>query len=345
MDGFLKKTAQSLVINSVYGQVTVEDPLAIELITSPSFERLREINQYGVVNYIVPTEDYTRYDHSIGVYLLLIRAGASREEQIAGLLHDISHTVFSHVGDYVFQENTLNSCYQDDIHCWYLEESGLQKILNNHGLKVEDVDHKKPGFHALELPLPHLCADRIEYNLQGGLLRKLLSQNDFDEILRDLTYGDEHVWSFRTPESALKLGRCSLIMTESLWGAPWEVLAYRLAADALRRSFEIQLVSFNEFHFSTDDLIWKKLDSSKDPAIQECMRKLYQVHSLYTLCGHGEEDLLLKLKFRGIDPLVRTAGGLKSLTTIDSSYAKEFERVKRTMLKGWPIKFNQLTSK
>ena len=34
--------------------------------------------------------------------LLIKKLGGSVEEQIAGLLHDVSHTAFSHVIDYVF---------------------------------------------------------------------------------------------------------------------------------------------------------------------------------------------------------------------------------------------------
>lgn len=326
-------------LETVYGKFEVDDPLARQLIASAPFQRLKEINQYGVVNYIVPTEKYSRYDHSIGVYYLLKNTNCSRQEQIAGLLHDASHTVFSHVGDYVYEDYSLGNSYQDDIHLWYLRESGLGVILNNHQFSLESINHKNPEFKALDQPLPYLCADRIEYNLQGGLLRGLLTKEEFDSIHKGL-YFDRERWILSTIEDAQKLGACSLIMTETLWGAAWEAISYRLTAEALRRSFEISLISFEDFHFSTDDKVWKTLFDAQDDYIKERMQKVQNIHSIYSFTEYGKEELLLKLKFRGINPFVSTSNGTFPLTFIDASYSQEFERVKSTMEKGWAIRFN-----
>lgn len=328
---------KSIEFPSPYGLLSIEDPLAIELIESAPFQRLRGINQYGVVNFIMPTETYSRFEHSLGVYHLIRKARRTREEEIAGLLHDVSHTVFSHVGDYVFEERYPGSSYQDDIHLWFLNESGIGKILKKHGFSSEKVDHKSPGFIALDQSLPSLCADRIEYNLQGGFLRGMLSKEDFLEIYQALDFQGGN-WFFNSATPAKKLGKCSLVMTETLWGAPWEGLAYRLTAEALRRAFQIGEISFDEFHFSTDNLVWKKLLSSKDRIIAKRMQSTQNIHSHFTLTSLGDEDILLKLKFRGVNPLVSDRGILKPLTAIDSDFAREFDRVKTVMETGWPIR-------
>lgn len=327
---------ETLKIQTAYGHLTIDDPLAVDLILSPSFQRLKAINQYGVVKYITATEEYNRFDHSLGVYHLLKLAKVSREEQIAGLLHDVSHTVFSHVGDYVFQDQYPGESYQDDIHLWYLKECGIDAILSEYGLDVETVDHKRDDFRALDRPLPHLCADRIEYNLQGGLLRGVLSKDEFERITAELTF-ENGVWTLKTIESALLLGKCSLLMTKTLWGAAWEALSYRFAAEALRRSFDIQLITFEEFHFSTDDVVWDKLKSSIDPIISPLIQKICNIHQEFSLTEHGNEDLLLKLKFRGLDPLIKTEHGLAHLTSIHPSYLEEFNKTKACMNSGWAI--------
>ena len=115
----------SATILTFYGVLEVEEPVLLELIDSQAFQRLKSIHQYGVSYYTTHREEYTRYDHSLGVFAILRLKNASLEEQIAGLLHDVSHTVFSHVGDWIFQENE----YQDLIHSDFLERYGLGDIL------------------------------------------------------------------------------------------------------------------------------------------------------------------------------------------------------------------------
>lgn len=329
---------ETLHLDTVYGTLAVDDLLVKEIIESAPFQRLKEINQYGVVNFIVPTENYTRFDHSLGVYYLLKKHNCPREEQIAGLLHDVSHTAFSHVGDYVFKQTYPGHSYQDDIHIWYLKESGLGELLEKHGLSSEALDNKNPAFKALDRPLPELCADRIEYNLQGALLRGLMTRREFHQIVQALEYKEDQ-WVIHCPDAAKKLGYCSLVMTETLWGAAWEVLAYQYTAEALHRSFAIGLITFQEFHFSTDQLVWNKLITSEDPIIAEKIYLIKNVHSTFHLSPHGEEDLLLKLKFRGINPVIATPEGNFPLTALDSHYQKEFKRVQEVLEKGWPIRF------
>src|SRR6476661_8398010 len=85
----------------VYGDVSIDDPRLLALIDCPTFRRLEGIRQAGPSAFAFPFKTVTRYEHSLGVYVLLRRLGAGRREQVAGLLHDISHTAFSHAVDFV----------------------------------------------------------------------------------------------------------------------------------------------------------------------------------------------------------------------------------------------------
>lgn len=328
-----------LNLRTVYGTLTVAHPLLIELIESPAFQRLKGINQYGVVNFIKATESYSRLDHSLGVLWLLQKANAPLAEQVAGLLHDVSHTAFSHVGDFVFHDNSRKGSYQDEIHTWYISESGLGDILAKYGLSAEETHPSNPLFKALEQPLPDLCADRLDYNLQGGLLRGLLSTEELKLIVEDLHFKNG-VWSLSSLPLAKALGKASLTMTETLWGAPWEGLAYRWTADALLRSFEIGLISHEEFHFTSDQHIWDKLKSSRDPSIKEKLHALSNVDACFSLAKMGEEDLVLKLKFRGLNPLLRTEShSFYPLTSLDANFSAEYTHLKDLMEIGWPITY------
>jgi HD superfamily phosphohydrolase len=62
------------------------------------------------------------------VLLILNKLGVDYKEQIAGLLHDISHKSFSHVYDWIVKDHTVSGDKeeaQDDLHKIYIRKSSL----------------------------------------------------------------------------------------------------------------------------------------------------------------------------------------------------------------------------
>ena len=155
---------KTINLETIYGNFEINDPVIIELLSHPMMLRLKNIRQYGVNYYVIKSETYHRYEHSVGVYLLLKKYGASLKEQVAGLLHDVSHTVFSHVGEWIFDHKDGLSSYQDDNHDSFLKATGFAEILEKHGFTLASINHKHNNFSLLEQDLPDLCLDRIEYN-------------------------------------------------------------------------------------------------------------------------------------------------------------------------------------
>src|SRR3989344_4030056 len=102
------------ISDPLYGQVEISERVLIDLIKTPAFLRLKNITQAGVPQQYNSLKVYSRYEHSIGAMLLLRKLGADLEEQVAGLLHDISHLAFSHVADWLFG-SYHNEDYQDKI--------------------------------------------------------------------------------------------------------------------------------------------------------------------------------------------------------------------------------------
>ncbi len=123
-------------IETFYGTIEVSEPVLLEIIESKPMQRLKGVHQYGISYYTTHREEYNRFDHSVGVFAILRLKGASLHEQIAGLLHDVSHTVFSHAGDYVYNPTTPQESYQDDIHSWFLQKYGIGEILKKHGVTI-----------------------------------------------------------------------------------------------------------------------------------------------------------------------------------------------------------------
>ena len=102
-----------LINDTIYGQISLSD-IAIQIIDTPPFQRLRNIKQLGACSFIFPTASHTRFEHSIGVAHLAKEFLRNLEQnsdniqvtdedyllvEIAGLCHDLGHGPFSHAFD------------------------------------------------------------------------------------------------------------------------------------------------------------------------------------------------------------------------------------------------------
>src|ERR1700733_6161088 len=104
--------------DSIYGRETIVDPVLLDLLDSTAVRRLRGVLQHGVTALLEITKPITRFEHSVGVMLLVRRAGGDLKEQVAALLHDVSHTAFSHVIDHVFHDQGTQSYHEQKKEWW-----------------------------------------------------------------------------------------------------------------------------------------------------------------------------------------------------------------------------------
>jgi len=152
-----------IISDNIYGEFEIDDVLA-ELISSKPVQRLKGIHQGGA-SYLVNSQwNVTRYEHSVGVMLLIKQLGGSLEEQIAGLLHDVSHTAFSHVVDFVLENKAED--YHEDIFLDVIRTSEIPNILNKYNYDYEYLLFNIAKWNLLEQPAPELCADRVDYTLR-----------------------------------------------------------------------------------------------------------------------------------------------------------------------------------
>ena len=90
-------------------------------------------------------------------------------EQIAGLIHDVSHSAFSHTIDYIRKDAEGEKTHdgQDKIHDGFVRASGLKTILERHGFNPDDILDDR-NFPLKENELPDICADRLDYAVRQG---------------------------------------------------------------------------------------------------------------------------------------------------------------------------------
>lgn len=327
-----------LTLHTIYGDAQITEPLLISLLTSGAVERLKYVRQYGVIFYAIPeiNANYSRYEHSIGVLFLLRRYKAPLIEQAAGLLHDASHTVFSHVGDFFKAPKNPKYSYQDEIHAWYLDKSGVGQILNNYGVTIDDVLITTGKNKMLKDENPNLCADCLEYILKAGILTNELTIDDIKTILNDVFYADER-WYFGSIKNAKKFALISLFNTEHIWGGVANSLILQWTSDALKRAIEIKEITPEEINFSIDTVLWEKLTMSKDKKIQLLLHRIMNHKKYYTLSTKAKHTNHIHNKHRGIDPWVKVDNTYKRLTECDADFEREFDRVKKQVTQGWYI--------
>ncbi len=337
----LVEDGASLKLSTLYGSTTITEPVLIELIKSPAFQRLGKVRQYGVVCYARPNEpEYTRLQHSLGVFFLTRAYGAPLSEQIAALLHDVSHTVFSHVGDRLFNSNYYlygNNSYQDNIHEWYLEKSGVMDILRRYDMAHACSSEAKRSQLCFEQPSPDLCADRIEYNIAGGFIDGMLTQAEITAMMKSLHFYNGH-WFFDDLNLAKKFAHISVQLSESRWGAAWSIFIDQAAAAAIQRAVTLGLVTHDDVHFSTDDEVWAKLTTSSDPEIMTQLGHIKNYKEHLKLAAPSPETIHLHGKFSGTNPLVMTEAGLQRIRDVDTEFNAQFEMAKTTITAGYHAK-------
>lgn len=323
-------------INTIYGTFDVDEPVLLELLESQAMQRIKGVKHTGICYFVHDTYDFTRYDHCVGVWILSRMFGAALPEQVAALLHDASHTAFSHVGDMVFDHRGQDS-YQDDIHESYIKQTDAYTVLQKYNLHYVICNHATGTFTILDQDLPDLCTDRIEYNLHVGLLENMLTQNDVMHILAHIKY-DGGRWYFDDVDVAYQFGMISVRLTQDLWGSAWNGFINQCCARALKRALQINLISLDDIHFGIDWDIWNKLIASPDDTIAYNIVCCKNYRFAYAVVGADDAyDYYYKPKCRAVNPWIKTADGFKRLTELREDYAVVFQQLQDVCKAGYYI--------
>ena len=298
----------------LHGAVTLDAPLLIDVYHSQAVQRLTGIYQAGITAFINPVRNTTRLTHSLGVTALLQRLGADVVEQVAGLIHDVPHTAFSHVIDFVFPNHEHD--YHEQQREQVIASSDLPEIFARHDLDWRFVAEAE-NFFLLEQPLPALCADRLDYFLRDAVTIGLVSTEQVTQLL-----GHLGVWNGRIvvdeAESALCLGDLFLATDDHIYTSVQEVGWYAVMAEALRAALEAGVIAEADL-WQTDQLVLDRLRSAHLPAIDRWLSLLRP--DVQFIRDDAHPDLVVLPKVRAIDPLVSQDDGTVRLCELDPGFA------------------------
>jgi len=299
----------------IYGKTQIREPVILELINSKALQRLKGIDQIGYFEPFFPGKNFSRYEHSLGVFFLLKKFHAPLEEQIAGLIHDVSHTVFSHCGDYFLESGSEEEQnLQDNIFKEFVKKTEVPKILEKYKFNLDYILDEK-NFPLKERPLPDLCADRIDYFLRHGFIFDNLKQEEIDEFLENFEI-IENCWVFKNSELARKFTLFYLDFNNIYWSGPQSAVMFRTVGDMISYALKKGYLTKKDL-FSTDKEVLLKVEKlrDKDDRLNLLLKRMQG--KISWKLDRENYNAKASVKSRVIDPLVKVDGKIKRVSEID----------------------------
>lgn len=330
-------------IDRVYEKLEITEPVILELIRSTPLQRLKDIDQAGYRPlWVKPDEktgeyDNSRFAHSLGVYLLLHKYNAPLEEQIAGLIHDVSHSAFSHCIDYVLDTGSEKEHnHQDSIFESFVLKTKIPQILKKYGFDIDyilDDSH----FPLKEKGLPDLCADRIDYSLKTAVIFGEFTDNDKKYILDNLV-AENNNWVFNDFESAKKYAELFLELNTKYYAGLPSAIMFRTVGNCLRYALQKGYISEDDL-YATDKLVIEKIEGflDKDEKLQLFFDRMNNKTTIVN--NPNNYDASVFCKSRVVNPLFKQGRELKRLSEADTSWINVIRRESKP--KQYFLKFDK----
>ena len=319
------------IIDSIYGDYFI-DGILEELIFSNPVQRLKGIYQGGASYFVNEKWNVTRYEHSVGVMLLIKKLGGSLEEQIAGLLHDVSHTAFSHVIDFVFENK--NEDYHEKIYHQVIVDSEIPHILSKYRFDYKNILLGNSNWRLLEQPAPELCVDRIDYTLRDMYHYRNITKEEIDIFLNNLMIRDGKIYlkDIKAAEWFVRIYYKEVI---DFFMDPLNIYGYDFLAKVLKIALDKKIISLDTL-LRTDEEVIELLRLSNDIDVKNLLNNIHQ--SVIVKEDKGEYHLHRKNKVRLIDPSVFYNDQLIPASELSIEIKKMNENSKRKAEEGMYVK-------
>ncbi len=285
---------------------------------------------------------YSRFDHSVGVALIIWHFTHDKAQTISGLLHDVSTPVFSHVSDFRKGDALTQTETEGTNESIIRSDRNLDALLAVDGLRVEQVEdyHKYP---IADNEIPQLSSDRLEYMFPSGMA--LDGSWDLPSVRR--AYEDLEV--LRNEEGLPELGFKTLEIAEDytrrfcMIGHILQLnenkLTLHLLGKIMNLAVEEGILSEADFMTKAEAEIIGILDKelSQNPKAfskeRAKLARLYKTFRTMSKIEHTQTPLdeneyfciNLKVKQRYINPLVRTANSCTRISETSSQAKKIIE--------------------
>lgn len=252
---------------------------------------------------------YSRFDHSLGVSLIIWQFTHSKKQAIAGLLHDIATPSFSHCIDYLYQDYLEQETTEKRTKEIIYSSKHLIEQLDKDGIPVEEVLEYKI-YPIADNSSPKLSADRLEYTLSSGMtFSKIWGRNEIDKIYSDICM-------FKNEEGEQELGFNTIEAAEEfvsgaskmwyMFQSNKDKLVMQFWADMIKILIRKQIIDEGALYELSEKRIVEKI---KNCGIREIEQAFLNFQNSSIICEGNEKpkeiyaiDICTKKRY--INPLV-----------------------------------------
>lgn len=321
------------VVDDIYGEFDITEPVLEELINSEALQRLKGIAQGGYYPAYPESQQkrLTRFYHSVGDMLLLRKFNAPIEEQIAGLIHDVSHTSFSHTFDYIMEgaEGQKKQNFQDSIHERFVLKSDIPQILEKYGYDLNyilDDSH----FPLKENNTPNICSDRIDYSIRDDFFQVgLLSENDRNYILNSLTVVNGS-FAMKDFESAKFFAEFFWKIDSIQYSSIKSAVMFGFGGLFFKSAVDAEIITLEDFFDKNDAEILKIIEDNLNK--NEKLKLYYDYLHLPKEEFESNPNNFIRRTFckvRRIDPYFISNGKLNRVSDYDKEFKEKLSKVSK----------------
>ncbi len=214
---------------------------------------------------------YTRFEHSIGVALIIWHFTHHPQQAVAGLFHDISTPAFAHVvdflnGDHLTQESTEQPTFD------MIDQSPeIQTILGDLGLSTADVCNYHL-FPIADNSSPQLSADRLEYTLGNFIQYHVCGTEDIERYFNALTVGTNEQGQpeivFSNMETAEQFAMASMNCSY-VYISDADRFTMQYLAEALKKAIQAGALTPDDLYTTEENVIARLRENASTNAIWE----------------------------------------------------------------------------
>lgn len=289
----------------------------VEYASVPEMQRLKGISMISACEHtkLVPFNFFhTRYEHSIGVALIVWNFTKDKKQTIAGLYHDIATPAFSHVVDYIHGDYEKQESTEEFTEKIIKESKEIMDLLDQDGISIDEIK----DYHLYPIAdndSPRLSADRLEYTLSDGLVTQdAFSLESIDRIYKDLTIlknedGEDEI-GFRNLEIAEEYIEGATKLWHLFSGNNENGMIMQFWTNILKKMAEERFITEEDLYDYSEQQIVEKIRNCPDKNIS----KAFEIFANSKEIERSETEIKdkycisVKAKKRYTNPLVQING-------------------------------------